>query len=95
MAGAGCRAVGVQNYEVELNMAVGSPLGGFRNTFVDYAISQELEVRRNFKDSKWDCGVRIGLYYNEYNFSKDIEDYQTNRCFNIMATGGYNFRQGS
>ena len=94
LSGSAVEPLRVQNYEVELNMGVGSPLGGFRNTRGKIGVASELEVRRNFNGSKWDCGVRLGVYYNQYDFSSYADDNQTNQCFHIMATGGYNFRQG-
>lgn len=85
----------VQKIEFEARTGMTIPMGSFHGGEPDPSIMLGMELRRNFKNSPWDCGVVLQLGVAKWYFNRDGGKYhQNNRSLIFAITGDYNFRQG-
>ncbi len=84
----------VQKFEGELRAGFTGPLGGFRSANSLMGATLGWELRYNFTESPWDCGLMVDVSSARWEFEPQSGTAQINRTPAMALTGGYNFRQG-
>lgn len=84
----------VQRFEGELRVGFTGPLGGYHSANSLMGSTLGLEMRYNFEDSPWDCGLMVDISTARWEFEPQSDMAQVNRSPAVALTGDYNFRQG-
>jgi opacity protein-like surface antigen len=90
--------ISVQPWEGEFLVGGTYPLGSFNHGKKNAGAELGLEVRHNFANSNWDCGLLLDVTTAVYKFASTYSGeslYQSNRTVGALLVGDYNFRQGS
>lgn len=84
----------VQKFEGEFRAGFTAPLGGFHSANSLMGATVGWELRYNFTESAWDCGLMVDASTARWEFEPQSGMAQINRTPALAVTGGYNFRQG-
>lgn len=88
----------VQAMEGEVRAGFTTPVGGYHAGKAEVCMDLGVELRYNFREKPWDCGLMLELSSAKRGYGHLFEHgndrYQNNRTLALAFTSHYNFLQG-
>lgn len=88
-------ALPVRAFEAEIGGGITVPIdANYHDADRMIGPTFDLEMRYNFSNTPWACGILIGLDWATWDFNHNGEYSRHNRMLRFGLLGEYNFRQG-